>query len=484
MRFLRRSLVGLFLLAVTVGLMSYAGNSVWQALEASWSEETQSRPARERVFAANVVTIQPETVRPVLSTFGEVRSRRSLELRSTSAGQIIWVSEKMEEGGAVAAGDMLVRIDPADAQSAFETARADLTEAQADLRDAQRSLLLARDEISAAENQQRLRTNALTRQKDLLERGVGSQAGVEEAELSLSSADQALLSSRQGLAAAEARLDMAGTTVLRREIALAEAERRLAETEITAEFSGLLNNVQIVEGGLMSEGETLAELIDPNALELSFRLSTPQYTRFLTESGALVGADVTASIDILGVDLTAKGQISRESAAVEEGQTGRLLFARLDAAPGFRPGDFVAVQIIEPPLDRVARLPATAVDAAETVLIVGENDRLELGDVQLLRREGDDVLVRARGLAGREVVAERTPLLGAGIRVRPIRPGAEVPTGPEMVALDPDRRARLVAFVEGNQRMPAVAKQRVLAQLQQDEVPLQVVERIESRMGG
>ena len=230
MRFLRRSLVGLFLLAVTVGLMSYAGNSVWQALEASWSEETQSRPARERVFAANVVTIQPETVRPVLSTFGEVRSRRSLELRSTSAGQIIWVSEKMEEGGAVAAGDMLVRIDPADAQSAFETARADLTEAQADLRDAQRSLLLARDEISAAENQQRLRTNALTRQKDLLERGVGSQAGVEEAELSLSSADQALLSSRQGLAAAEARLDMAGTTVLRREIALAEAESCLLYT--------------------------------------------------------------------------------------------------------------------------------------------------------------------------------------------------------------------------------------------------------------
>lgn len=484
MRFLRRSLVGLFLLAVTVGLMSYAGNSVWRALEASWAEETQSRPARERVFAANVVAIQPETLRPVLSTFGEVRSRRNLELRATSAGQIVWVSEKLEEGGAVVAGDLLVRIDPADAQSALDTARADLSEAQADLRDAERSLVLAQDEITAAQNQQRLRTNALTRQKDLLERGVGSQAGVEEAELSLSSADQSLLSSRQGFAAAEARQDMAGTTVVRREIALAEAERRLAETEITAEFSGVLNNVQVVEGGLVSEGETLAELIDPKALELSFRLSTPQYTRFLTDSGDLVGADVSASIDILGVDLTAQGTISRESAAVEEGQTGRLLFARLEAAPGFRPGDFVSVQITEPPLERVARLPATAVDAGETVLVVGEEDRLEVAEVQLLRREADDVLVRARGLAGREVVAERTPLLGAGIRIRPIRPGAEPPAGPEMVSLDPDRRAKLVAFVEGNQRMPAEAKERVLAQLQQDEVPLQVVERIESRMGG
>jgi hypothetical protein len=208
----------------------------------------------------------------------------------------------------------------------------------------------------------------------------------------------------------------------------------------------------------------------------------------LTENGRLVGADVTVSIDILGVNLEATGVISRESAAVGEGQTGRLLFARLDRAPGFRPGDFVTVRIEEPPLERVVRLPAAAVDAAGTVLILGEEDRLEVAPVEVLRREGDDVILRAAGLAGREVVAERTPLLGAGIRIRPVRRDAggarvEEPE-PEMLALDPDRRARLVAFVEANQSMPAEAKARVLAQLQEEKVPAGVVERIESRMGG
>ena len=238
----------------------------------------------------------------------------------------------------------------------------------------------------------------------------------------------------------------------------------------------------------MNAGESLAQLIDPGALEVAFRVSTPQYTRLLTENGQLVGADVTASIDILGVNLEAKGAISRESAAVGEGQTGRLLFARLDDAPGFRPGDFVSVRIEEPALDRVARLPASAVDAAATVLVVGEEDRLESAEVEVLRREGDSVIVRARGLGGREVVAERTPLLGAGIRIRPIRrseSGAVQPEpAPEMLALDPERRARLVAFVENNQFMPAEAKARVLAQLQSEMVPARVVERIESRMGG
>lgn len=485
-RFLRRSLIGLFLLAVTASLMAYAGHSVWSALDERMNRETQSRPARERIFAANVVPFTPETLEPILTTFGEVRSRRSLQLRAATGGEVIWMLDAFEEGGAVEAGDLLLRIDPAEAQSALDTALADQSEAEADLRDAERALLLAQDEIRAAENQVRLQASALARQQDLLGRGVGSQAALETAELALSSANQSLLSRRQSAASAEARIDQAETALQRREIALRDAERRLADTEVRAEFSGVLNNVTIVQGGLVSSGETLAELIDPATLEVSFRLSTPQYARFISDSGRLVGADVTASIDVLGVSLEARGRISRESGAVAQGQTGRLIFASLDTANGFRPGDFVTVRINEPPLERVARLPATAVDAAGTVLVLGDEDRLDIAEVTVLRREGDDVLVRARGLGGREVVAERSPLLGAGIRIRPIRPNAngnaEAPSGPELVELDPERRARLVTFVEGNQFMPEDAKARVLAQLKEDKVPMRVVERIESRM--
>ena len=488
MRFLRRSLVGLFLLATTAGLMAYAGTLIYGALETRWANDPQSRPARERIFAANVQTVEPQTIAPVLKTFGEVRSRRSLELRASAGGEVIWLSESFEEGGQVTAGETLLRIDPIEAESGLATARADLAEAEGDLRDAQRSLVLAADEITAAQDQARLRANALTRQQDLLERGVGSTAAVETAELAASAANQAILARRQAQASSQTRVDQARTALERRKIAMAEAERRLADTEITAGFDGVLSGVSLVEGGLVSAGESLAQLIDPSAVEVVFRVSTSQYTRLLTETGQLIGADVTASIDILGVDLEAKGKISRESAAVGEGQTGRLIFARLDSTPGFRPGDFVSVRIEEPPLERVARLPATAVDAASTVLVLGPEDRLETAPVSVLRREGDDVIVRARAINGREVISERTPLLGAGIKIRPIRRDAtgavKAPEEPEMLSLDPDRRAKLVAFVEDNQRMPAEVKSRILTQLQAELVPAQVVARIEGRMGG
>ena len=143
MRFLRRSLVGIVLLAVTVALIALAGDMVRGALKTRFADDPRPREARERVFAANVIAVEPGEITPVLNTFGEIRSRRSLELRATSGGTVIELGEGVEEGGAVAAGDLLVRIDPVDAQAALDVARADRSEAEAEARDAARALELA-----------------------------------------------------------------------------------------------------------------------------------------------------------------------------------------------------------------------------------------------------------------------------------------------------------------------------------------------------
>jgi biotin carboxyl carrier protein len=486
MRFLRRSLVGLVLVAVTLALLATAAGTLRQAVEDRMAREGNATPARERVFSANVMRVEPATLTPELTVFGELRSRRTLQVRASTGGTVARLSPAFEDGGAVAAGDLLVALDPTEATRAVDIARTDLAEAEAGLRDAERAIGLATDDIAAAEQQLALRERALSRARDLATRGVGSEAAIETAELAEAQAAQAVLSRRQALATAETRLDSARTTLDRVRIGLAEAERRLSETRITAEFGGVLADVAAVEGGRVSQNEKLADLIDPAALEVSFRLSTSQYGRLVGPDGRLVAAIVQVSLDVGGADIVATGTITRESAAVGEGQTGRLLYAALGDAPGFRPGDFVTVEVREPDLTGVALLPATAVDGAGTVLALGADDRLEVIAVEVLRRQGDDVIVAAGAIAGREVVAERSPLLGAGIRIRPLRPGtsAAAPAEPEFVELSAERRAALVAFVEGNDRMPPEAKARMLAQLAEDRVPAQTVARIEERMGG
>ena len=295
-----------------------------------------------------------------------------------------------------------------------------------------------------------------------------------------------MLSRRQAVAQAEARINQSTTRLSRSLIDEAEARRRLEDTQITADFTGTLSDVSVVQGRLVSSNEQLASLIDADALEVAFRVSTQQFARLLDDDGRLQNADVSVVLDVFGTNLTAHGRLSRAGAAVGDGQTGRLLFATLGTAPGFRPGDFVTVKIAEPPLERVLRLPASALNAANEVLVLAEDERLEVIQVNLVRRQGDDVLVRSRDLEGREVVAERTPLLGAGIKVRPLRDDAvsSAPETPELMELSDERRARLTAFVEANSRMPDEARQRVLNQLSQPQVPARVVERLESRIGG
>ena len=386
MRFLRQSLVGVFLAAMTLGLLAYAAQLIGGAVQDRMGKENRARPAQERVFAVNVIRAEIGAETPVLKTFGEVKSRRTLELRAAIAGRVIELSEQFVDGGAVMAGDVLVRIDPANAQSTVSRVQADIADAQADGRDATRALALAKDEQLAAQEQADLRAKAQQRQSDLLARGVGTAAAVEVAELAASSARQAVLSRRQAVTQAEARIDQATSALLRAEIAQADATRGLADTTLIAPFDGKLSAPSVVAGRLVGTNERLAELIDPDALEVSFRVSTAQYARLLDLSGDILGAEVNVILDVSGVDLTATGQINRASAGAGEGQTGRLIFAKLNDSVGFKTGDFVQVQVQEPPVENVVRLPSSALDASGTVLVLGSEDRLETIDVELIRR--------------------------------------------------------------------------------------------------
>ena len=494
MRFFRQSLTGLFLLALTLGLLAMAGNRIFSAVKEVRDREPFSPPARERVFSVNVLRAEPATVEPVLTAFGEVFSSRTLEIRAVSGGQLVYLADGFEDGGQVQAETVLARVDPMDAQSALDRTRADMLDAEAEMRDAKRAQELSGDDLAAAQEQAALRQKAFERQVDLKERGVGTEAAVETAELAASSARAAVLAKRQALANAAARVDQAATRLARQEIALAEAERALVDTEITAGFSGVLSGVTVIEGRLVSPNEKLAELIDPGSLEVSFRLSTAQYSRLLDNSGALRKAPVEISLDVGGVELISKGRIERDSAAVESGQTGRLVYARIDSPIGLKPGDFVTVNVSEPAVKNVVRLPAPAYGSDGAVLLLDDNNRLESLPVELVRRQGDDVLVRGAGLAGRLVVAERTPLLGAGIGVKPLGDEVEAedqatpPAGRgggfgggdgEMIAIDDEKRAELIKAVESNGMMPANAKERILEMLKQPEVPKSLVDRLE-----
>ena len=486
MRFLRQSLSGLFMLALSLGLLAYAGNGVRTAMQERMAEESKTPDRQEREFVASMIAAEARTITPVLTAYGEVQSRRMLEIRAKSSGTLMELSDSFENGGVVDAGDLLAVVDPSGAEFALSRAESELTDAQAEEREAERALTLAKDETAASADQAALREKAFQRQVDLETRGVGTAAAVEAAELAASQARQSVIIARKAEAAAEARLDQAITRIMRAQIAFDEAQKALNDTRIFAKFPGTLSDVTVVEGGLVSVNERLGMVVDGSALEVSFRVSTAQFSRLTDDTGRLLNAPVKVILSTFGEDFEYTGQISRDSAAVGDGQIGRVIFARLDEAPALKPGDFVTVEVEEPALRNVVRLPASSLGSTGDVLILGEGSRLQPVPVSLLRRQGDDVLVRGDGLEGAQVLTDRTPLLGSGVKVVPrlVEPEVTDETAQDLMEITQDRRARLIAFVQTGLDASEEIKARLLGQLQEAQVPTELVERLERRIGG
>lgn len=490
MLFLRQAMLGVLLAALSLGALGWAGSAVWHAVTVAMGDDGPDRPRREVAVAVRAVTVNPGVAEPLIEAFGELRGTRTVDLRAAVGGEVVALSDPFRDGVAVRAGALLVKIDPAEAEAALATARTDLADAEAAERDARRNVDLAHEDLAVTREQADLRAGALARQEDLDARGVGSAAAVETAALAAAQARQAVVGRRQALAQAEAALDQAVTAAARARIALSEAQRRLADMEVHAPFDGVLSEVAVTTGARVAAGDRLAQLVDPAALEVAFRLSTAQFAAFGAADGDVADRPVTVTLDPGSGGALTTGSDLRVSPVVAEGQTGRELYARLDRAAGFRPGDIVTVTLSEPPLADVAVLPAGAVGADGSVLVIGSDNRLSEARVEIARRQGNTVLVRADALAGARIVADRSPSLGAGLLVE-IAGTADpqpVATGPDdggvMLELTDGRRAALLQRVADDPSLDPATRARMRAALAADRVPAALVRRIEDGRGG
>jgi len=225
-----RGLFGLFLAGLTAALLLAAVTVIRSALTDSGGEGHPFAGGRERIFVVNVQKLVPTRATPVIETFGEVVSGRTLELRAASSGTLVQMADSFREGGVVRKGELLFQTDPATAKAKAGLAATALDDAKAELGEAREALGIARDELRAAQHQYDLRVQVLERQKSLRKRGVGTETAKETAALAASAADQAALVKRQALANAKARINRAKIALARSRINAAEAKRVLAET--------------------------------------------------------------------------------------------------------------------------------------------------------------------------------------------------------------------------------------------------------------
>ncbi|MDB4084856.1 efflux RND transporter periplasmic adaptor subunit [Amylibacter sp.] len=169
---------------------------------------------------------------------GQTEAFKSVQVKAETSGSVI--SQPIRKGTFVKNGELLCELEVGTKSDVLSEAKV--------------ALALSLDELDASIHQYELRVQAAERQKSLLKRGVGTEAAVEAAELSASSAETQSLSKRQAVANVEARINRATT--------------ELNNTKIIAPFDGLLESDTAEYGDFMQTGAPCGTLLALNPIKL------------------------------------------------------------------------------------------------------------------------------------------------------------------------------------------------------------------------
>jgi HlyD family secretion protein len=219
--------------------------------------------------AVRIETVGERDLVALVSASGWIEPHRKIDVQSDIMGRITEL--RVVEGQRVSRGDILLRIDPTQAEAAVQRARAAVSEAQA--REAQ-----ARANLIQADRAYQRMQGIATQDPNLV-----SPQALEEAETQLAVQRELAQAAAHGVAQARA--------------ALGEAEDRLAKTVIRAPMDGVITRLNVEEGetaivGTMNNpGSLLLTIADLSTMMAVVRVDETDVPRIAIGDSAGVTID-------------------------------------------------------------------------------------------------------------------------------------------------------------------------------------------------
>jgi RND family efflux transporter MFP subunit len=302
----------------------------------------------------------------------------------------------MVTGGFFDVGEVLFEVDPSDYKIALELASAALAKAASEVNFAQKDY---------------------DRQLDLKQRQSASQALEDEALKRLQFA-------KAGYREAAARLE--------------GAQRDLTRTRVVAPYQGRVRSEKIDVGQYVSKGVAVAKLYATDYAEVRLPIQDQELAYLdvtLSEQGIAETErpKVSLSANFAGEMQRWEGEIVRTEGEIDAVTRMVNLVARIKAPYQTRAGGtplavglFVEAEILGRRLPGVVKLPRTALRGDSSVFLIDAEQRLRLVSVNVVRREGDWVLIGDGLSDGDRVCLSAMDDAVEGMQVRIVETLAEV----------------------------------------------------------
>lgn len=344
------------------------------------------KEVEEKAFLVDVMPVEITDITYTVRSQGTVVPKVQSALTSQVFGIIESVSDVFVTGGMFQAGDILVTLEQADRKTELKLAQAELARAEAAY-----ELELARGKVAEEEW-----------------RSVGRSASAAP-ELGLRKPQ--LDSEKANLKAAQANLE--------------RAQRNLERTVIRAPYNGMITQKNVDIGQFVNTGMVLAQLANTDVAEVRLPL-TDSDLAYLSLASSEVG-NVILFANVGGGLTQWPARLTRDEGVLNS--QNRVIYAIAEVLDPYtrdadtahkvlRFGAFVRAEITGLSADNMVVLPRNLVRLDGTVLLVDDDNRIEIRDVEVQRADDDDIYISAGLQVGEHIITSAVPNAFAQMPVR------------------------------------------------------------------
>lgn len=266
-----------WLLGLGVALLLGLGFGGWR-----WWQARQAPAAAPQAQTATVrlAAVESATVQDALEFVGNLESSRSVTLRPEIQGRVSQIL--VTEGSRVTAGTPLVQLE-AEQQTAQVTGlQAAVTAALASRNNANAQLRAARAERGAAAANVELQQEQYRRTASLVATGALARQELDLVERDRAAALSELNAIDEQIRAAQASVAEAEAAVQQAQANVAAASSELGNTTVTAPLTGIVGNIPVRIGDVVSPTSTITIITQSDSLELNLNIPAERRNQLRT----------------------------------------------------------------------------------------------------------------------------------------------------------------------------------------------------------
>lgn len=318
--------------------------------------QTRPEPARrafeERVLTVRALAVTPTVVPRVWEGYGTARAMDAADVAAQVSARVIERPRRIEPGASVAAGEVLLRLDPTDFQERAAALRETIGSWEAQLLGLGVEQRRLGDQLELAQQEAEIEQRELDRMLEAAGMGAGAQTEIERRRSSLARSQREISQLQQRLETIPAERQRVEALLGSERANLRAAEENLARATIKAPHDGVLQRVDVRVGETVMAGRVVARVVDLTRIEVPLRVPIAAL------STVAVGAPAELRTDTPGPGASAPtwtGRVVRIAPEADPATRTATVFieveqpmAALAGATGRRPllpGQFVVGQI-------------------------------------------------------------------------------------------------------------------------------------------